>query len=277
MKLAYSSNAYMKFSVIKAIERIAALGYAGLELMADQPHAWPATTTDDDVGVIRRTLESAGVSISNVNAFMMNAVQDFRHPSWIEPDEGFRRQRVEHTKRALTMARKLGARCITTEPGGPLESGITREWAMDTFVEGLNEALEHAEGEGVLLLVEPEPDLLIENAEQFVELAQRIDSPAFGLNFDVGHFYCVSDPLGETIERLSRYTRHYHFEDIAATRVHEHLIPGSGAIDFPAVIEAIGRTGYQGWLTVELYPFLDNPDGAGRAAMDYLKPLLPSA
>lgn len=172
------------------------------------------------------------------------------------------------------MARKLGAGCITTEPGGPIESGMTREWAMDVFVEGLAEALEHAQHEGVLLLVEPEPGLLIENSKQFEELASRIDSPAFGLNFDIGHFFCVSDPLPETIARLDSFTKHYHFEDIASTRVHKHLVPGDGAIDFPAVVDAIATTGYDGWLTVELYPYINDPDEAGRAARRFLTPLL---
>jgi sugar phosphate isomerase/epimerase len=97
----------------------------------------------------------------------------------------------------------------------------------------------------------------------------------FGLNFDVGHFYCVGDPLVETIQALQGWTQHYHIEDIAASRIHEHLVPGDGAIDFPAVFQAIYSTGYAGWLTIELYPYLDDPDGAGRRARDFLTPLLP--
>ncbi|MHC5108985.1 MAG: sugar phosphate isomerase/epimerase family protein [Planctomycetota bacterium] len=270
MDLAYSTNAYMRCSLEEALERVAALGFGGVELMADTPHLWPATTTDDEIDAVRRHLDQHGLVISNINAFMMNAVQDFWHPSWIEPDPAYRRQRVQHTCDALRMAAKLGAPSITTEPGGPLDDGMARAEAMDVFTAGLNESLKVAEELGVLLLVEPEPDLLIENASQFLELADRIDSPMFGLNFDVGHFYCVSEPLPETVDLLKDLTRHYHFEDIAATRVHEHLIPGHGAIDFPSVISAIAATGYDGYLTVELYPYLDDPDGAGRNARDFL-------
>ncbi len=270
MKLAYSSNAYMNYSVIDAIERVAGLGYAGIELMADTPHVWPETTTDEQIDAIRRALERCELQLSNINAFMMNAVQDFWHPSWIEPDADFRRLRIKHTIAALTMARKLGATCLTTEPGGPIPKGMSRDAAMDLFVRGLQEVLPHAESEGVTLLVEPEPSLLIETASQFLDLAERISSEQFGLNFDVGHFYCVGDPLPETVERLQHLTHHYHLEDIAASRVHEHLIPGEGAIDFDALIRAIRGTGYDGWLTVELYPYLDDPDGAGRQAARYL-------
>ncbi len=42
MKLAFSSNAYMHYSVEEAIRRVASLGYRGIELLADVPHAWPA-------------------------------------------------------------------------------------------------------------------------------------------------------------------------------------------------------------------------------------------
>lgn len=275
MRLAYSSNAYMKVPVTEAIARIARLGYAAVELMADTPHAWPPATTDEQIDAIRRALNDNRLTLSNVNAFMMNAVKDFWHPSWIETDSEFRRLRVQHTIDSLKMARRLGATCITTEPGGPLEEGQAREGALDLFVIGLEEALRCAETEGVQLLVEPEPGLLIENVSQFLELAERIDSPMFGLNFDIGHFYCVGESLPVAIRRLRALTRHYHFEDIAATRVHEHLIPGRGAIDFSSVIDAIGATGYEGWLTVELYPYLDDPDAAGREAHEYLARLLP--
>ena len=42
MRLAFSTNAFMRFPFAEAAARIAALGYDGLELMADVPHAWPA-------------------------------------------------------------------------------------------------------------------------------------------------------------------------------------------------------------------------------------------
>ena len=145
---------------------------------------------------------------------------------------------------------------------------------MDTFVEGLNEALGHAEALDVQLLVEPEPGLLIENVEQFNELAKRIESPMFGLNFDVGHFFCVNESLPQAVEQLQTLTRHYHIEDIAQTRVHEHLIPGHGAIDFPSLLQAIKATSYEGWITVELYPYLDDPDGAGKDARDFLETIM---
>src|SRR5208283_3514673 len=275
MKLAFSTNAYLKFSFSEAVTRLARIGYQGVEIMADVPHAWPACLLPEQKQAIRDNLAQNHLAISNINAFMMNALNDRRqkywHPSWIEPDRNYRNIRIDHTIRALTLARELGAPCITTEPGGPVEPGASWTAALKLFVEELKPVIAHAEKEGVLLLVEPEPDLLIEKAEQFEEFMKHIDSPAVGLNFDIGHFCCVGDEPAPTVHRLAKWIRHIHLEDIAATRVHHHLVPGDGAIDFAATFEAIGSIGYAGWVTIELYPYVDDPDAASRLALHRIR------
>lgn len=278
MHFAFSTNAYLKFSFAEAVRRLADIGYVGVEIMADVPHAWPACLLEEQKAAIRGALAEHHLAISNINAFMMNALSDARqrywHPSWIEPDRHYRQIRIDHTRRALTLARELGARCITTEPGGPVEPGTSWSAALKLFVEGLKPVAEHAEKEHVALLVEPEPGLLIETADQFLELMQHIDSPAVALNFDIGHSYCVGDDPATAIGRLARYIRHFHLEDIAATRVHHHLIPGDGAIDFPSVFRAIRSIGYDGWVTIELYPYVDDPDQAARIARERVTRML---
>jgi sugar phosphate isomerase/epimerase len=278
MKLAFSTNAYLKYPFDEAVRRLAAIGYAGVEIMADVPHAWPAFLLDGQKQAIRDALAKNRLAISNINSFMMHAVNDRRqrywHPSWIEPDPNYRAVRIDHTMRALTLARELGAKCITTEPGGPLEPGQTWSAGLKVFVETLKPVVEHAEKEGVLLLIEPEPGLLVETADQFLELMQYFDSPAVGLNFDIGHSYCVGDDPATTIPRVAKYIRHFHLEDIAATRVHHHLVPGEGAIDFAATFRAIRQIGYDGWVTIELYPYVDDPDAAARTALERVKKIL---
>ncbi len=277
MRLAFSTNAYLKHPFDEAAARIARIGYEGLELLADVPHAWPAGLLDGQKRAIRKAMEQSRLEFSNINAFMMNAIADHRqpywHPSFIEPERHYRQVRIDHTRRALALCAELGAPHITTEPGGPLAPEQSRQQAIDLFVEVLKPLAEYAHKLGVLLLIEPEPGLLLETTDQYLEVAERVNAPSIGLNFDVGHAYCVSEDLPRAIARLAPHTRHYHFEDIAATRVHHHLVPGTGAIDFAAVVAAIRQTGYTGWLTVELYPFQDDPDAAARQALEVLRPL----
>jgi sugar phosphate isomerase/epimerase len=281
MHLAFSANAYLKHPFEEAAARIASLGYEGLELLADVPHAWPAGLLDCQKRSILRAMDRAGLVFSNVNAFMMNAVNDRRqpywHPSFIEPETNYRQVRIDHTRRALALCAELGAPHITTEPGGPLAPGQPRQAAIDLFVEVLKPLAQHAHELGVMLLIEPEPGLLLETTDQYLEVTERLNAPSIGLNFDVGHAYCVREDLPRAIAKLAPHIRHYHIEDIAASRVHHHLVPGTGAIDFAEVMAAIRATAYAGWLTVELYPFLDDPDSAARGALDVLRPLVQRA
>src|ERR1700676_599339 len=149
MKLAFSTNAYLKFSFPEAVRRLASIGYGGVEIMADVPHAWPAFLLEEQKQAIRGALLQNRLSISNINGFMMHAVNDPRqkywHPSWIEPDRHYRQIRIDHTKRALTLAKEVGAKCITTEPGDPVEPGQSWENALNLFVEMIKPVAEHAE------------------------------------------------------------------------------------------------------------------------------------
>ena len=275
LSLAFSSNAYLDVPVEQAIRRIAGFGYKGIELLADVPHAWPAGLLGVQKDSIRRALAESGLEISNINAFMMNAIADPRqpywHPGWTDPDRHYRAIRREHTKRALRLAAELGAKTISTEPGGEVAEGQTYAQATDIFYDEIMPVLDVAAEVGVTLLVEPEPGLLIEKFGQYLEFAERVNHPALGLNFDIGHAYCVSEDPAEWVPIMKPHTKHYHFEDIAATRVHHHLVPGDGAIVFDGVFRAIAEHTPDIWVTVELYPNRAKPDEAAKAAREYLQ------
>lgn len=270
-RFAFSTNAFRKSDVAEAIASIAEAGYDAVEIMLDAPHLFPATATDRQVRTVRAAIEASGLQVSNCNAFTMHAVGDTWHPSWIEPDEERRRERIRHTAEAIRVARRLGAPSISTEPGGPISPGMTREEAMTLFVQGIAEVLPVAEECGVDILVEPEPGLLIERVAQFLTFSARISHLRLGLNFDVGHFFCVGEDPEEAFLALQPHVRHVHLEDIAATREHRHLLPGHGAVPIPRVIESMNEAGYVGWITVELYPYQDAPYETARRALQYLR------
>ena len=298
INLAFSTNAFKRYSLEDSIREIAKLGYRGVEILCDIPHAYPPHFKEDHIRSFKKTLASSNIQISNLNAFTLFAIGDTYHPSWID-DNRRRDIRIQHTIECIRLAKKIGAKHLSTEPGGPVkmltssssslssssppspappqEQPQQRQQPLDVdrleeiFLDGLARVAQIAEEDDVKVLIEPEPGLLIENSRQFKKLMTKILNPKYiRLNFDIGHFYCVNEDPAKVVLELSDYIEHFHLADIAHTRIHNHLIPGRGAIDFRSVFDAMDDIGYRGFVTVELYPYQDNPIEAAKEAYDYL-------
>src|SRR5262249_21462722 len=67
MKLAFSTNAYTRFGLLEAIEGSARAGFAGVEILADVPHAYPDAIDDALIASIRRSLDKPGLAVSSIN------------------------------------------------------------------------------------------------------------------------------------------------------------------------------------------------------------------
>ena len=113
--------------------------------------------------------------------------------------------------------------------------GIPKEKDLKIFETGIKKLIPLLEQTKVKLLIEPEPNLLIENSDQFLEFMKRIDSDFIKLNFDIGHFFCVKEDPANLILKLEQFIEHVHLEDISKDRVHNHLIPGHGVINFEKI------------------------------------------
>ena len=275
MKLAFSTNAFKRYSLMEAVRMIAEIGYEGVELLCDTPHAYPPIFQDKEIKCFQDEIAKLRLEISNLNAFTLYSISDVYHPSWIEDDKESRELRILHTINCIKLAKKIGVKHLSTEPGGPLgERKINIKYLERLFLEGLNCVVPIAEEENIKILIEPEPNLLIENSKQFLNFIENLSTDNVKLNFDIGHFYCVGEDPTKLIYELSEYIEHFHLADIAANRIHNHLIPGEGSINFRSVFKAIETIGYEGFVTVELYPYQLDPKEAGKKAYEYLYGIL---
>jgi sugar phosphate isomerase/epimerase len=279
-RLAFSTNAFKKNTLGEAIDAIAEIGYTAVELMADVPHAYPSTF---DAGQRTRTksqLSSRKLSVSNVNAFTHFAQGgDTYHPTWIEDDSAKRETRIAHALACVELAAEFGARTVSLQPGGPMIGmAITRAAAGERFAQGLERVLPRARQLGVTLAVEPEPGLFIESSAELLAFKNEFfrDEALVRMNCDIGHLFCVGEDPAAVILAMPREVAHVHLEDIGANRVHQHLTPGKGVIDFRSVFDALNGIGYQGEVTVELYPYETTAAGVAKAAWEHLHALVPA-
>lgn len=275
MRIAYSTNAYTRFPLAEAAERIARLGFSGLEILCDEPHWFPGVTSRAEAERLGASLRELGLGVSNLNANTANGYFETRPPENVfEPslssrDEEKRRWRLDYSIAALHLARVVGAPAISVTSGRP-DSGGTPAQGMELLVDSLGRLCEEAERVGVRVGVEYEPGLLVERARELSEVFERVRSPLLGANLDIGHSWLDGEAPEEAIGLLAGRIWNVHVEDIA-NRKHFHLIPGLGDLPFDRYLDALDRAGYDGYYTVELYTYPDQPDEAGRMALDYLR------
>lgn len=282
MRLSFSTNAFKRNTLEEAVDSIAGCGYGGVELMADLHHALPERMTPALRRDLKKRLADRGVLVSNVNAFTLFACSgggDTYHPTWIEESAELRQRRIEHTVRSVELAAEMGCATVSLQPGGPLlGTDLTDDEAGKRFAQGLEACIPTARACGVTLAIEPEPGLFIQTSEEYFNFKRRFfpSERAIRMNCDLGHLFCVGEDPAEVIRIHAGEIAHVHLEDIGANRVHQHLTPGRGVIDFASIFTALADTRYAGHVTVELYPYETSAAGVARVAMEHLKPLLSS-
>lgn len=279
MKFAYSTNAFKNYSLEYSISLIKDIGFDGIEIMADLPHLYPPYYDEEKIIKLKNLLDNIKLPVSNLNTFTLCAIGDMHHPSWIEKEKNKRNVRIQHTINCIKLASKLNCPNISIQPGGKVEYFSSYE-SMKLFISSLEKVIPIAKELNIKILVEPEPGLLIENSKQFDRFISEINNYSFnssdyiiGLNCDIGHFYCAGEDPSRIIKKFKDIIGHIHIEDIK-NRIHDHKILGHGDIDFIPIFDTLKEIDYKGFISVELYPYQDNPVDAGKESLEYIKNLL---
>lgn len=277
VELAFSTNAYTRHDLPEAVRRIADHGYDGVEVLGDEPHAYFPAFDDADREALADALAETGLAVSNVNANTAMGYYDdappsaFFEPSVIRADEDARSWRVEYTKRAVDLAAATGAPAVCLATGRPLP-GTLPEQAHEYLRASLHEILDYAEPRGVDVGIEFEPELLVENTDETLALLEDVGRASLGVNLDVGHAAVYGEDVVDSIRRTGDRITGVHLEDIVGGRrgKHYHRIPGEGDLAFRRIFDALDDAGYDGFATLELYTYPDEPDRAARAAYEAL-------
>jgi len=263
-RFAYSTNAYTEWPLERAIADVRERGFDGVEILADVPHAWPETA---DAAKIRAAL--AGFPISNLNA---NTFEGREAPGLIDLDPAARQRKIDYVRRAIDLARALGAPSVCTATG-PAPEGLPAGKVSALLYDAFDRLLTHAEGAPqVRVGIEYEPGFLVHAMRPALRLIEELDHPLMGVNLDLGHAQVEGEDLAEAIAAFGARIWNIHLEDIRG-RVHEHLVPGEGDVDFARVRQALDRIRYDRFVTLELYPYKKDPGGAGARGLAHLRPI----
>lgn len=252
MLLGYNTNGLQNHRLTDALRMLADEGYQAVGLTPDIQHLDPFRATAREIEEIAALLDSLGLTVSMETGARF--VLDPRHkhePTLMTRDEDGRARRVAFLGRVAEIGRDLGASVVS------FFSGIDRgpaETAQATLDDGVARACAAVREVGLTPAVEPEPGMAIATVADFLAVRERLDSGVADpkLCLDVGHLYVTGEGSPEAvIPSVADLLVQVHLEDIRHG-VHEHLLPGEGDVNFPAVLSTLRSSSYDGPVCFEL-------------------------
>ena len=283
MRLAYNTNGLAHHDLLEAIGLLAAIGYEGVAITLDHAALNPYDEqTEAQLERVAATLEAHQLRcvVETGARFLLDPY--LKHePTLVTADPAGRALRVDFLCRAIDIAARLGADCVSLW-SGVVHDGAGQREAFSRLVAGLSDVLDYAERSNVVLAFEPEPGMLVDTLTRYAGLldelaAKRVETGRLRLTIDIGHLLCQGElPIADHLRRWRDRLANVHIEDMRSG-VHEHLMFGEGEIDFPPVLSALYEIDYSGLISVELSRHSHEGPSAARRAYNYLRPLIRAA
>ena len=135
-------------------------------------------------------------------------------------------------------------------------NGMDDETGMNNCAEGLKQIMGLAEQKGVIVQMEvfnskvDHKDYMADKSAWAVELCKRIGSPNFKILYDIYHMQINEGDVIRTIRDNQQYFGHYHTAGVPG----RHEIDESQELFYPAIMDAIVKTGFKDYVAQEFIP-----------------------
>jgi sugar phosphate isomerase/epimerase len=249
-------------------------GFGCVELMCWPPgkadrryagvtHLDVTNLTDAEVQRVQGLVQKHGVGISGLGYY----------PNPLHPDAEHRRQVIDHLKKVILAAPKLGVRVVNTFVGRDPKKSVPENWPL--FDQVWPELVGLAQQSGVVLGIENCPMLfthdewpgganLATTPAIWRTMFEKIPSGAWGLNFDPSHLVWQHIDSAACIREFGKRVVHFHAKDtridspklqdagIMGLGWHTPKLPGLGDVAWGPLFSALTDAGYRGPVCIEV-------------------------
>jgi sugar phosphate isomerase/epimerase len=250
IKLGVSSYSYWhfkgdKFPLDKVIDHAAEIGLDGVDILHRQMES-------EDNAYLQRIKKHAflnGIALTCLSI----------HQGFVTPDKEELQKNVDHTKKCIELAARMGIPCMRLNTGRwntiksfdelmknrgvePILPGYTEDDGFKWCADGIQQCLKTAEDNGVLLALENHWGLG-STPEGMIRLHKEVNSPWLGLLMDTGNF--LEDPY-DKLRKIAPYT----------SFVQAKTYFGGGEwysldLDYNRIMEILNNIGYKGYVSIE--------------------------
>ncbi|MFC7343506.1 sugar phosphate isomerase/epimerase family protein [Saccharopolyspora griseoalba] len=171
-------------------------------------------------------------------------------------DEELRSDAVAQLKSQLSVIAELGGRGAMTPASygmfsrrlPPFEPPRSPEQDREVLLAGLRELGEHAESEGVALYLEPlnrYEDHMVNRLDQAVDLVREVGLRSVQVVADTYHMNIEEDDPATALLAAADHLGHVQVSES------NRFQPGTGHLDWPALLGTLEAAGYDGYLALE--------------------------
>jgi hydroxypyruvate isomerase len=230
---------YNQFSLDQLSQMARELGIQSVELL--EPREW---TIPRRYGL---TCAMGYASVPFPQTRLTQGFNNVENHSWLIPAY----------QRAIPRAAAAGVPNLICFSGN--RRGISDNRGRDNCARGLAPLVISARRHGVTLCMEllnskiDHPDYQCDRTSWGVALANQLGSERFKLLYDIYHMQIMEGDVIRTIRDNHRYIGHYHTGGVPG----RHEIDSTQELNYPAIMRAIGESGFTGFVAQEFVPTRD--------------------
>ncbi len=187
------------------------------------------------------------------------------------PLEEERHNAVADWKRLIRLTASLGAKDIFGEMSGNWDFRKELSLGTKAFKRSMDELAPALAEAGMHASFEPHPGDFIEENNAAVNLIREVNHKEIGYLFCMPHVFVMpprdtKQTAVEMIEYAGKSITHTHIADthpvwriiaMGGIGAHEHMLPGWGEVDFLAIVAALRKLDYDGFVSAPLFSHAD--------------------
>lgn len=267
MKFAICQELFVDWDWEKQCNLIAEIGYKGIELAPFAFADRPAAISADQRKSLKQTAESHGLEIIGLHWLL--AKTEGLHLT--TSDSAVRQKTADYLVELGDLCADLGGDLMVF--GSPfqrnVEEGMSRAQAYENAAEVFRNCLPAIAERGVRICMEPlttkETDF-VNTCADAMELIDMVGAENFVLHQDVKAMLgAETESIPELIHKYAAQTGHFHVNDTNL------LGPGMGDTDYHPIFKALKESGYQGWISVEVFDYEPGAEHIARESFRYMK------
>jgi len=264
-----------KYTITELFERVASIDkMTGVDLAAHPDLV-------ENIDEARNAIKKTGLQVASI------VVDLFAQPIWkqgsfssVLPE--VRAHALEEGKKVKDMAEEFGAEFITIWPG---QDGYDYHFQADYmqertwFADGVRELCKYKPEIGVALeykIREPRTHNYINTVGTTILTVKEVGEENCGIAFDIGHAFFAYENAAESVALMHKWggnLMHLHINDNFSSADDDMIVGSVRTLEYIEMIYWLRKTGYDGWFTMDQFPYREDGRDAVAESVAWLDAL----